>query len=59
VIKIRFEEAIKMMRKGVKVRRPVFDGFISWNDADDDIIHMGHIKADDWEVYRENDKRRK
>lgn len=58
-----FEQAIIWLRRRNKVRRPCWekdsywelgiDEKICWKDGNTAHIHLNQIRADDWEIYKE------
>jgi len=62
---VNFEQAIKWLREGKKIRRPCWnlssfwrlgiDESIEWEEGEA-IVHLNQIEADDWEIYEERIK---
>ena len=64
-VEINFEQAIKWLKKGYKVRRPIWEEDSYWELGVDEKIcfkgetarvHLNHVRAVDWEIYQEKSK---
>lgn len=60
-----FNTAIRKLKRGLKVRRPVWDKdsywilgkdeVITWNNKKQAYIHINQIEAEDWEIFVEEE----
>ena len=60
---VKFNQAIKWLNEGMKVRRPSWDKDSYWGLGVDEVIcwtkgsfahvHLNQIKAEDWEIFKE------